>query len=81
MKVLWQWVKRHPQRSMGIVQIALGSLATGLPTLDLKPRTLSMTLVVFGAITAVLGYLRSGQDRATALEHAARNHSGSDTVE
>jgi hypothetical protein len=59
MSQLVEWVKKHPQRTAGMVQIAAGSLITSLPTLELSPRALSIALMAFGLVQAVFGYLKS----------------------
>jgi hypothetical protein len=59
MNQIFEWIKKHPQRTAGMVQIAAGSLMTSLPTLELSPKTLSIALMAFGLVQAVFGYLKS----------------------
>ena len=56
---IWQWIRNHPQRTSGMVQVLAGSLLSTIPTLDLTPRTLAIILAFFGAIQAVFGFLHS----------------------
>ena len=69
MSALWEWVKKHPQRTMGLVQVASGSLLTSLPTLGLSARTLAVFLTLFGLVQAVFGYLKSQQTEPLSETH------------
>jgi len=62
MNDVFTWIKTHPQRTAGMIQVATGSLMASLPTLDLSPRSLAIALTVFGLIQAVFGYLKSQAD-------------------
>lgn len=62
MSALWDWVKKHPQRTAGLVQVASGSILGSLPTLGLSARTLAFVIALFGLVQAVFGFLKSQQD-------------------
>ncbi len=66
MKALFDWIKAHPQRTAGMVQVAAGSLMASLPTLGLSPRALAFTIAAFGLVQAVFGFLKSQSDAPSA---------------
>jgi hypothetical protein len=63
---LLEWIKKHPQRTAGMIQVAAGSLMASLPTLELSKRSLAVTLMFFGLVQAVFGYLKSQSDDGSA---------------
>jgi len=62
MKKIIAWMRKHPQRTAGLIQVASGSLLSSLPTLGLNARTLAVLLTLFGLVQAVFGFLKSQQD-------------------
>jgi hypothetical protein len=61
-KKLLSWIRKNPQRTAGIIQVASGSILASLPTLGLSQRSMSITIAGFGLVQAVFGYLKSQAD-------------------
>jgi len=56
-QTLWPWLKANPQKTIGMIQAASGSILASLPGLGLSPRSLGFTIMGFGVVQAVFGFL------------------------
>jgi len=58
---MWEWIKKHPQRTAGLALTVIGGIQTNLSLVmdHFPPLIGAVTNMVFGTLVATLGWMKS----------------------